>query len=119
MYVIQVGGNKTVERDHTQSLPREPDCNGRAVTADAFYSDHDGEEDEYTAARILSDKPDISTPGGRLYKLPWKGFAAARDPWEPPSSFLTRYTSVWLDYLKAKKIKLNVRDVLVHLVMGD
>ena len=53
MYVIQVGNNKAVEWDHTQLLPREPDPHGRAVTfeftADAFDSDNDGEEDEYTA----------------------------------------------------------------------
>ena len=41
------------------------------------------------------------------------------DSWDPPSSFVPRYTSVWLDYLKAKKFKLDVKDVLVHLVMGD
>ena len=123
VYVIPVGNNKTVERDHTQLLPREPDPHGHAITfdftADAFDPDNDGEEDEYTAERILSDKPDPSTPGGRLYKVRWKGFAASRDSWEPPSSFVPRYTSVWLDYLKAKKIKLDVKDVLVHLVMGD
>ena len=73
VYVIQVGNSKTVERDHTQLLPRETDPHGRAVTfeftADTFDSDNDGEEDEYTAERILSDKPDPSTPGGRPYKL--------------------------------------------------
>ena len=123
VYLIQVGNNKTVERDHTQLLLREPDPHGCALTfeftADAFNSDNDGEEDEYTAERILSDKRDPSTPGGQLYKVRWKGFAASRDSWESPSSFVPRYTSVWLDYLKAKKIKLDVKDVLVHLVMGD
>ena len=68
VYVIQVGNNKTVERDHTQLLPPEPDPHGRAVsfefTADTFDSDNDGEADEYNAERILSDKPDPSTPGG-------------------------------------------------------
>ena len=94
VYVIQVGNNKTVERDQTQLLPRELDPHGRAVTfeftADTFDSDNDGEEDEYTAERILSDKPDRSTLGGRLYKVRWKGFAASRDSWEPPSSFVLR-----------------------------
>ena len=123
VYVIQVGNNKTVEPDQTQLLPREPDPHGRAVTfkfrADAFDSDNDGEEDEYTADRILSEKPECSTPGRRQYKVRWKGSAALRDSWEPPSSFVPQYTSVWLNYLKAKKIKLDVKDVLVHLVMGD
>ena len=29
VYLIQVGNNKMVERDHTQLLPREPDPSGR------------------------------------------------------------------------------------------
>ena len=112
-----------MERDHTQLKPRDPDPYGRAVTfestADAFDSDNDGEEKKYTAERILSDKPDPSTPGRRLYKVRWKGFAASRDSGEPPNSCVPRYTSVWLEYLEAKKIILDVKDVLVHLVVGD
>ena len=78
-------------------------------TADAFDSDNDGVEDEYTVECILSDEPHPSTPGGRLYKVRWKSFAASRDSWEPPSSSVPRYTSMWLDYLKAKtKISLRL-----------
>ena len=40
----------------------------------------------------------------------------SRDSWEPPSSFVPRYTTVWMDYLKKKNILLDVKDVLVHLV---
>ena len=94
MYVIQVGNNKRVERDNTQLLLWEPDPHGRAITfeftVDAFDSDSNGEEDEYIAERILSDRPDPSTPGRRLYKVRWKGFAASRNSWEPPSSFVPR-----------------------------
>ena len=54
--------------------------------------------------------------GGGFLKVRWKGFAASRDSWEPPSSFVPRYTTVWMEYLREKKISLDVKDVLVHLV---
>ena len=79
-------------------------------------SDEEGEDDDFAAEKILMDKPDPGTPGGRLYKVRWKGFAASRDWWEPPSSFVPRYTTVWMDYLKKKNISLDVKDVLVHLM---
>ena len=32
-------------------------------------SDDEGEDDDFTAEKILVDKPDLGTPGGRLYKV--------------------------------------------------
>ena len=120
VYAVRVGDNKILDRDHTQLRPRAPDPSGRPVTfeftAGDVDSDDEGEDDDFTAERILADKPDPGTPGGRLYKVRWKGFAASRDLWEPPSSFVPRYTTVWMDYLKKKNISLDVKDVLVHLV---
>ena len=111
VYAIQVANHKTVERDHTQLLLQEPDCHGRAVTfevnTDAFDSDNHRDEDEYTTERILFDMLDPSTPGGRLYKVRWKGFAASRDSWEPPSSLVPRYMSVWLDSRPRKSIWIS------------
>ena len=123
VYAVQVGDKKILDRDHTQLRPRALDPSGRAVTF-AFTtgdldSDDDGEEDDYTAERIVTDKPDPATPGGRLYKVRWKGCAASRDSREAPSSFVPRYTTVWLDYLKKKGISLDVKDVLVHLIMHE
>ena len=120
VYAVRVGDNKILDRDHTQLRPRAPDPSGRPVTfefaAGDVDSDDEGEDDDFTAERILADKPDPGTPGGRLYKVRWKEFAASRDSWEPPSSFVPRYTTVWMDYLKKKNISLDVKDVLVHLV---
>ena len=120
VYAVRVGDNKILDRDHTQLRPREPDPSGRSVTfeftAGDLDSDDEGEDGDFTAERILTDKPDPGTPGGRLYKVRWKGFAASRDSWEPQSSFVPRYTTVWMDYLRRKNISLDVKDVLVHLV---
>ena len=120
VYAVRVGDNKILDRDHTQLRPRAPDPSGRPVTfeftAGDVHSDDEGEDDDFTAERILADKPDPGTPGGRLYKVRWKEFAASRDSWEPPSSFVPRYTRVWIDYLKKENISLDVKDVLVHLV---
>ena len=119
VYAVRVGDNKILDRDHTQLRPRAPDPSGRPVTfeftAGDVDSDDEGEDDDFTAEKILADKPDPGRPGGRLYKVRWKGLAASRDSWEPPSSFVPRYTTVWMDYLKKKNISLDVKDVLVHL----
>ena len=83
VYVIQVGNHKTVERNHTQLLAAEADRHGHVgtfeFTADALDSNNDANGDEHTAERILSDKPDPSTLGGRLYRVRWKGSDASSD----------------------------------------
>ena len=80
-----VGDNKILDRDHTQLRPRAPDPSGRPVTfeftAGDLDSDDEGEDDDFTDEKILMDKPDPGTPGGRLYKVRLKGFAASRDSW--------------------------------------
>ena len=120
VYAVRVGDNKILDRDHTQLRPQAPDPSGRPVTfeftAGDVDSDDEGEDNDFTAKRILADKPDPGTPGGRLYKVRWKGFAASTDSWQPPSSFVPRYTTVLMDYLKKMNISLDVKDVLVHLV---
>ena len=73
-----------------------------------------GEEDDYTAERILTDNPDPATPGGGLYKVCSKGCAALRGS---PRRFVPKYTTMWHDYLKKEGISLDVKDVLVHLIM--
>ena len=65
--MIQVETKKTW-RGIIHNCSRENQIpHGRAVTfeftADDLDSNNDGEEDEYTAARILSDEADSSTPG--------------------------------------------------------
>ena len=123
MHAVQVGDNKILDPNHTELRPRAPDPSGQAVpfgfTAGDLDSDDDGEENDYTSERILSDKLDLATLGGGVYKVRWKGFAASRDFREPPSSFVPRYTTVWLDYLKKKGIRMDVKDILVHLTMHE
>ena len=120
VYAVRVGDNKILDRDHTQLPPRAPDPSRCPVTSEFTAGDVDsddkGEHDDFIAERRLANKPDPGTPGGRLYKVRWKGFAASRDSWEPPSSFVPRYTTVRMDYLKNRKIFSDVKDVLVHSV---
>ena len=111
VYAVRVGDNKILDRNHTQLRLRAPE-----FTAGDLDSDDEGEDDDFTAERILTDKPDPGTPGGWLYKVRWKGLPASRDSWEPQSSFVPRYTTVRMEYLKKKNISLDVKDVLVHLV---
>ena len=85
-------------------------------TAGDVDSDDEGEDDDFTADKILTDKPDPGTSGGRLYKVRWKIFVASRDSWEPSASFVPRYTTVRMEYLRKKNISLDAKDVLVHLV---
>ena len=83
VYAVRVGDNKILDRDHTQLRPRAPDPSGRFVTfeitAGDLDSDDEDEDDDFTAERILTDKPDPGTAAGSLYKVRWKGFAASRD----------------------------------------
>ena len=70
VYAVRVGDNKILDRDHTQLRFRAPDPSGRPVTfeftAGDVDSDDEGEDEDFTAERILADKPDLRTPGGRL-----------------------------------------------------
>ena len=120
VYAVRVGDNKILDRDHTQLRPRAPDPSRRPVTFEFTAGDRDsddeGEDDDFTPERNLTDKPDPEAAGGGLYKVRWKRFAASRDSWEPPSSFVPRYTTVWRDYLMRNKIFFDVKEVLVHLV---
>ena len=83
VYAVRVGDNKILDRDHTQLCPRPPDPSGCPVTfgftAGDVDSDDEGEDDDFTAEKILMDMLDPGTAGGRLYEVRWKGFAASRD----------------------------------------
>ena len=67
VYAVRVGDNKILDRDHTQLRPRAPDPSGRPVTfeftAGNVDSNEEGEDDDFTAEKILTDKPD---PGDAL-----------------------------------------------------
>ena len=73
VYAVRVGDNKILDRDHTQLRPRAPDSSIRPVTfeftAGDVNSDDEGEDDDFTAEKILMDKSGPGTPDGRLYKV--------------------------------------------------
>ena len=118
VYAVRVADNEIVDRDHTQVRPRAPDASPVTFdfTAGDLDSDDEGEDDNFTADKILTDKLDPGTPEGRLYEVRWKEFAASGESWKPPSSFVPRYTTVLMDYVRKKGICLDVKDGLVHLV---
>ena len=68
VYAVQVGDNKILDRDHTLLLPGAPDPSGGEVTLEFTAGDldsgDDGEEENYTAERVLTHKPDPTTLGG-------------------------------------------------------
>ena len=68
VYAVRVGDNKILDRHHTQLRPREPDSSRRPVTfefaAGDVDSDDEGEDKDFTAEGILTDKPDPGTPWG-------------------------------------------------------
>ena len=77
VYAVRVGDNKVLDRDHTQLRPRATDPSGRPVTfeftAGDVDSDDEGEDDDFTAERILADKPDPGTPGGGFIRSVGRG----------------------------------------------
>ena len=83
VYEVRVGDNKILARDHTELRPQAPDPSRRPVTfeftAGDVDADDEGEDDDFTPERILTNRPDPGTPGGGLYKVRWKGFAASMD----------------------------------------
>ena len=68
VYAVQVGDNKVLDRKHTQLRPRAPDPRRRPVTFEFttgnLDSDDEGEDDDLTAERILTDKLDPGRPSG-------------------------------------------------------
>ena len=72
LYAVRVGDNKILDRDHTQLCPQAPDPSGLPVsfefTAGDVDSHDEGEGDDFTAERILMDKPDPGTSGGGYIK---------------------------------------------------
>ena len=68
-----LGDIKILDRGHAQLRPRAPDPSRRAATfeftAGDLDCDDDGEEDYYTAERIMTNKPDPSTPGAGYTRL--------------------------------------------------
>ena len=72
VYAVRVGENKILDRDHTRLRPRAPDPSGRPVTfeftAGDLDSDDEGEDDDFTTEKILTDKPDPERLGGGFTK---------------------------------------------------
>ena len=72
VYAVRVGDNRILDRDHTKLRPRAPDPSGRPVTfeftAGEVDSDDEGEDDDFTAERILTTSWTRGRLGGGFIK---------------------------------------------------
>ena len=71
------------------------------------------EEHEYNASKIVGYRPAPDVPGGYEFKTQWEGFGRTNDSWEPAVAFVPRYTQCFVNFLKRRKIRLEVTDVCV------
>ena len=72
VYAVRVGDNKILDRDHTQFRPRAADPSGRPVTfeftAGDVDSDDEGEDDDFTAEKIRTPKPETAEGKGNAHE---------------------------------------------------
>ena len=91
----------------------KPDLRGQNVSLDyaAHEADSDddyAEQDDHTVEKILAQRPNASAPGGLEFKDCWRGYGPSHDTWELVSSFVPRFNTPFMDYIRKHKTKLHV-----------
>ena len=115
-YRIKVGHGQFRERHEIQLRVREPDLRGQHVSLDyaAHEADSDdsyAEQDDYTVEKILAQRSNASAPEGLEFKVRWRGYGPSHDTWEPVSSFVPRFNTPFMDYIRKDKTKIHVSDL--------
>ena len=127
-YRIKLGPGQFRERHEGQLPVCEPDVHRKHVSLDytAHEADSDddyAEQDDYTNAKILAQRPSAPAPGGVEFKVPWRGYGPSHDTWDPASSFVPRMKTPFMEYVRKHKTKPQVSDLedLTRVIeaMGD
>ena len=115
-YHVKVGPRQFTERHESQLRSREPDIQGKNVSLDytAHEADSDddyAEQDDYTVERILAQCPNASVAGGVEFRVRWRGYGRSHDTWEPVSSFVPRFNTPFMEFVRKHKVELQVSDL--------
>ena len=95
---------------------RVPDLRGQHVSLsyaahEADSDDDYAEQEDYTAEKILAQRPNASAPGGLEFKVRLRGYGPSHDTWEPVSSFVPRVNTPFMEYIRKHKTKIHVSDL--------
>ena len=115
-YRIKAGHGEFRERQESQLRVREPNLRGQHVSLDHTALEADShndyaEQDDYTVAKILAQRPNASAPRGVDFKVRWRGYGPSHDTLEPVSSFVPRISIPFMDYIRKHKTKVHVSDL--------
>ena len=107
-YQVQVseGRSRSVHRDQMRAY--YPPLQGKAWPLYFHSADKqavDDEEPTYEVDKILAHR---ERHGRREYKVRWKGFGPRFDTWETAHTFLPHYNEPWVEYVKEKKLEIDV-----------
>ena len=87
-YRVKVGRRQLRGRHESHLRTREPDIRGKHVSLD--YTGHEAdsdddyaEQDDYTVAKILAQRPNASAPGDVGFKVRWRGYWPSHHPSHP------------------------------------
>ena len=79
---------------------------------EADPDDDYAEQDDCTVEKIRGQRPSALTPAEVEFKVRWRGCAPSHDTWEPVSSFVPRINTLFTEYIRRHKTKIQVSDLV-------